>query len=203
MALPAVPLQRKLNAITLTTCGIALLITTLLFLLGELFIARQSNLQQLKILSEAIASNCTAALAFENPDDASSVLAALRSDPHIAAAALYKADGSLFATFPDQASAAVLPITPPTWGFRFERAHLIGSTEVREGGRALGTLVVRADMAAIYERVGMQALLSALVIAFALLAAWAISRRLQRQLSEPILALAAVAEVVSQRQDYS
>jgi signal transduction histidine kinase/ActR/RegA family two-component response regulator len=203
VALPTVPLQRKLNAITLTTCGIALLITMMLFLLGEVLIARQSNLQQLRILSEAIASNSTAALAFENPDDARSVLAALRSDPHIAAAALYKADGSLFVTFPDQASATVLPVVPPPAGFRFERTHLIGSSEVREGGRSLGTLVVRADMVVIYERVGLQAFISTLVIAIALLAAWAISRRLQRQLSEPILALAAVAEVVSQRQDYS
>ena len=54
--------------------AIALLMTTLLFLLGAVVVTRQSNLQQLQILSEAIASNSTAALAFENPDDARSVL---------------------------------------------------------------------------------------------------------------------------------
>jgi signal transduction histidine kinase/ActR/RegA family two-component response regulator len=203
VTLPSVPIQRKLNAITLKTSGFALLITTLLFLLGEVMVARQSNLQQLEILSEAIASNSTAALAFENPDDARGVLSALRSDPNIAAAALYKADGTLFATFPQAAPAGVLPASPPSPGYRFEKAHLIGSSEVREGDRFLGTLVVRADMSAIYERVGMYALISTVVIALALLAAWAISRRLQRQLSEPILALAATAEIVSQRHDYS
>ncbi len=202
MTRPTVPLRRKLSTITLTTCGIALLLTMLLFLLGEALLSRQQNLQQLKILSAAIASNSTAALAFENPDDAATVLSALRSDPHIVSAALYKTDGSLFATYPRLGPDDV-PHAPPAPGYRFEQAHIVAVTDVREGERSLGTLMVRADMFAIYERVGMYAFIATLVIALALLAAWAISRRLQRQLSEPILALAATAEVVSTRHDYS
>ncbi len=203
MTAPPVPIRRKLSAITLTTCGIALLITTLLFLLGEVLVSRQSSLQQLRILSEAIASNSTAALAFENPDDARAVLSALRSDPHIVAAALYKESGALFATYPQQVPAGVLSAKPGAPGHRFEQSHLVVVSAVREGERTLGTLMVRADMIAIYERVGVYALIATFVIALALLAAWAISRRLQRQLSEPILALAATAEVVSTRHDYS
>src|SRR6188768_3413965 len=102
---PAVPIRRKLSRITLITTGAALLVTTVLFLAGEVVAVRQSSLQQLKILNEAIASNSTAALAFDNPDDGHAVLAAFRSDPHIVAAALYKPDGQLFVTYPDDASA--------------------------------------------------------------------------------------------------
>ena len=72
----AVPIRRKLSTITLTTCGIALLITALVFLFGALLMMRQANLQQLQTLSAAIGSNSTAALAFENPEDAGAVLAA-------------------------------------------------------------------------------------------------------------------------------
>ena len=93
-------LRRKLNSIALITTGVALLVTTVLFLAGEVLAVRRSSLQELRILSEAIASNSTAALAFDNPDDARGVLAAFRADPHIVAAALYKTDGQLFVTYP-------------------------------------------------------------------------------------------------------
>jgi signal transduction histidine kinase len=203
MARRALPLRRKLSAITLITTGIALLITSLLFVLGQLYMVRQANLEQLKILNEAIASNSTAALAFENPEDARSVLAAFRSDPHIVAAALYTPSGALFATWPKDPPANSLPDSPGELGYRFEQASLIGVTDVREEDLALGTLFVRSDMKAIYERLGIHALLAALVIVLALLAAWMVSLRLQKQLSKPILALAATAEVVSNRHDYS
>jgi signal transduction histidine kinase/ActR/RegA family two-component response regulator len=197
------PLRRKLSAITLITSGVALLITSLLFLVGQLFVVRQSNLEQLKILNEAIASNSTAALAFENPDDARSVLSAFRSDPHIVAAALYKSDGTLFATWPDHPPSGALPAAPGEPGYRFEQASLIGVSAVREDELALGTLLVRSDMKAIYGRLAWYGLLAALVIALALLVAWVVARRLQKQLSGPILSLAATAEVISYRHDYS
>jgi signal transduction histidine kinase/HAMP domain-containing protein len=195
----AVPIRRKLITITLTTCGIALLITALLFLLVALLMLRQANLQQLQALSAAIGANSTAALAFENPEDAAGVLAAFRSDPHIEVAGLYKADGSLFATYPPGAE---LPESPGAPGYRFVGGDLLGVSVVREDSRALGMLFVRSDMKALYERLGLAALLAAAVIMLALLVAWAISRRLQRQLSESILSLAATAQVVSTRHDY-
>jgi signal transduction histidine kinase/ActR/RegA family two-component response regulator len=203
MLKPSAPLRRKLSILTLVTCGFALLLTTVLFLVGELLVIRQSNLQQLQTLSGAIASNCTAALAFDNPEDAGNVLSAFRSDPHIEVAGLYKADGTLFATYPPSAALDQLPETPGVRGFRFSGGNLIGVSEVREDQRLLGSLFVRSDMEAIYERLAWYAAMAALIIALALFVAWLISRRLQRQLSEPILALAATAEVVSQRHDYS
>src|SRR5688572_16682762 len=58
-------------------------------------------------------------------------------------------------------------------------------------------------MRAIFERLMLYALLAALVTAFAMAAAWIITRRLQRQLSGPILDLAATARLVSDRHDYT
>src|SRR6186997_1494063 len=97
----AVPIRRKLSTISLVSTGAALLLITVVFLAGEILAARTSSLQQLRILSEAIATNSSAALAFDNPDDGRAVLAAFRSDPRIVVAALYKHDGKLFVSFPD------------------------------------------------------------------------------------------------------
>jgi signal transduction histidine kinase/ActR/RegA family two-component response regulator len=198
-----VAIRRKLSTITLVTCGVALLLTTLLFLLGEFLVIRKASLQQLQTLSEAIASNSTAALAFDNPEDAANVLAAFRSDPHIQVAGLYKADGSLFASYPASVALGELPEKAGARGYRFAGGNLIGVAEVREGQQVLGTLFVRSDLKAIYERLGWYAALAGTVIVLALLVAWFISLRLQAQLSEPILALADTADVVSNRRDYS
>jgi signal transduction histidine kinase/ActR/RegA family two-component response regulator len=203
MARAAVPIRRKLSSITLITCGIALLLTVTLFLLGEFWVSRQSSLQQLKSLSEAIGSNSTAALAFDNPEDAANILTAFRSDPHIEVAALFRPDGTLFATYPQSIPADSLPASPGVMGYRFDGGSLIGVSAVREDQNVLGTLFVRSDMKAIYERLGLYALLALTVIAATLLVAWWVSRRLQKQLSDSILSLANTAEMVSTRHDYS
>src|SRR3954470_1996011 len=120
MSTATVPLRRKLNSIALITTGVALLLTTLLFLAGEVIAIRRSSLQELRILSEVVASNSSAALAFDNPDDARAVLAAFRADPHIVAAALFKPDGQLFVSYPGPAAAipreAPAPGHPPHGG---------------------------------------------------------------------------------------
>jgi len=198
----AAPIRRKLSAITLVSTGVALLLTTVLFLVGEIFAARASSLQQLQILSEAIATNSSAALAFDNPDDGRAVLAAFKSDPRIVAAALYKNDGRLFVTYPELAPARALPRSAGPAGYHIAGAALVGVAPVLEGARALGTLYVRSDLSAVYDRLASYALVAAMAIALALFAAWAISRRLQRELSAPILELAATARLVSDRHDY-
>ena len=200
---PPVPIRRKLSSISLITTGVALVLTTVLFLAGQVVAVRSSSLQELQILSEAIASNSTAALAFDNPDDALTVLGAFRADPHIVVAALYKEDGTLFVSFPNAPPADALPASVGAAGYSIRGASLIGVTQVSEGQRPLGTLYVRADMSAINDRLAMYALVALLVIGLALLAAWAITRRLQGQLAAPILELATTARLVSDRHDYS
>jgi signal transduction histidine kinase/CheY-like chemotaxis protein len=99
--------------------------------------------------------------------------------------------------------ADAVPKTPAALGLHFEQGTLVGISTVREGQLTLGTLYVRSDMRTIYGRLGAYALLAATVIVLTLLVAWVISRRLQKQLSDSILSLAATAEVVSSRHDYS
>ena len=118
------------------------------------------------------------------------------------AAALYKPDGQLFVTYPEQPAAGALPPTPTAPGYAFDGAALIGVARVVEGPRMLGTLYVRSDLSAIYDRLATYALVAAAVIGLALLIAWIIARRLQTQLSAPILELAATAKLVSDRHDY-
>jgi hypothetical protein len=70
----AVSLGRTIMRTIFLCCGAVLVITTMAFFAYDLYSFRQQSIQQLRTLGEAIASNSTAALAFENTQDAEIVL---------------------------------------------------------------------------------------------------------------------------------
>lgn len=198
------PIRRKLMRIMLLTSGLVLLLTCAAFLAYDVLTFRQSAVRQLSTLGQIIAANSTAALAFENQDDAREVLAALKAERHIVAATLYDSHGGVFAVYPDHRPSADFPPAPQTDGFRFEQSHLIGFAPVVQGNNErLGTLYLEADLGALYERLRLYATIAALVIAASFLAAYLVARRLQGQISQPILALAETAKAISERQDYA
>jgi signal transduction histidine kinase len=203
MAISSTPIRRTLMRMIFISSGAVLAVTTTAFCAYEFLTFRQSSVQQLEILSRAIASNSTAALAFDNADDAAVVLEAFKADPHIVAAALYDAQGKPFATYPRGLAAQRFPARPGALGYSFGRTELIGFQPVAEGSRPLGTLFVESDLGAMYARVQRYALIVLLVIAVSLPLAYLISRRLQHQLLHPILALAETTRAVSERQDYT
>jgi signal transduction histidine kinase/ActR/RegA family two-component response regulator len=202
MSLRTKPIRRELMQILLLTSGVVLVFTTLSFLGYELLTFRQTTVRQLSTLSRAIADISTAALAFNDADDARSVLAALKAEPHIAAAALYDHNGALFASYPATLLPGTLPAVPGAIGYRYEHGGLIGFTPVMQGHKRQGTLYVRSDLGAISERMALLGFMAALVTTLSGLVAYLVSTRLQRQLSAPILALAAAAQAVTDRKDY-
>jgi len=203
MAASSTPIRRTLMRMIFLSAGAVLAVTTTAFCAYEFLTFRQSSVQQLQTLSQAIASNSTAALAFDNADDAATILGAFKADPHIAAAALYDSQGKVFAIYPRGLPAANFPARPGPPGYSFGRARLIGFQPVEEGSTRLGTLFVESDLGAMYARVKLYGLIVFLVIGISVPLAYLISRRLQRQLLQPILALAETTRAVSERHDYT
>src|SRR4051812_34786079 len=119
MPLRSVPIRRKLTVIILGTSGVVLLLTCATFFVSQALSFRQNMVKQLSVLGEVIGANTTAALAFENRDDAAEMLKALQAERHIVAAALYDKDGKLFSTYPADASSDVFPSIPAKDGFSF------------------------------------------------------------------------------------
>ena len=160
---------------------------------------RTASVRYLSTLGQIIADNSTSSLAFENQDDGTEVLAALKAEPHIVAATLYDRSGKLFAKYPDKLPADAFPAAPEKDGSRFEHSHLVRLQPVVQGGnKRLGTLYLKSDMGAMYERFRLYGTIAALVIAGSFLVAYVLSRRLQQQISQPILALAETARAVSE-----
>jgi signal transduction histidine kinase/uncharacterized membrane protein affecting hemolysin expression len=187
----------------LITSGIVTLFSSALFVAYEVSTYRQGVVQQLEILSSAISRNTTAALAFQNAEDARDVLEAFSADPHIVDAALYDASGALFASYGSESRPRLAPPERGADGYRFEDGFAIGYEPVVLGGERVGTLFVRSDLSALGERMWLYGLITGIVIVLSVLLAWIIANRQQKQISRPILALAETARAVSDRHDYS
>src|ERR1041385_1640556 len=141
-------IQRKLMRVIMLTSGAALLLTCASYFAYEFFTFRQGMIRQLNILGETIATNSTAALAFENSDDADEILTALKADKHIVAACLYNKEGKLFATYPQEIPDSAFPNSPSLESYHFENSHLEGFQPVMQGNKQLGTLYIKSDLGA-------------------------------------------------------
>jgi signal transduction histidine kinase/ActR/RegA family two-component response regulator len=206
MSARARPIRRTLMKVMLLTCAAVMLITSAAFFAYEYVTFRQLTLRNLEILGKAIAANSTAALAFDNPDDAREALSAFKAQPHVLSARLLLNDGRLVASYADGSRGAASPAIPAPQrrdGYRFEGETLIGVQPVVQDGRRLGTLILEADLGEISEHFQLFATLGAVFTALAFLAAYLISQRLQQVISRPILELASTAQRVSEQRDYS
>jgi signal transduction histidine kinase len=205
MTLRDMPIRRKVITIILITSVVVMVLMRGAFFAYEFVTFRQATVRQLSTLGEITAANCTAALAFDNENDANEILSALTAESHVVAACLYDRNGHLFSRYPEGQAADFFPPAPGPQGYKFEHSYLAGFQPVVQGGnRQLGTLYLRFDARAIMSKwlrvsLGIGAVLMALV----LLVAYLLSRALQRQITQPILALADTAKAISEHQDYS
>ncbi|HEX2896961.1 MAG TPA: PAS domain S-box protein [candidate division Zixibacteria bacterium] len=203
MSLKDAPIQKKLMAMLLLTSGAVMLFACAAFFAYEFVTFRTETVQRLSTLGRVIASNSTAALVFKDKDDAREILAALYAEPHIVAAGLYDKDGNLFSTYPANLSDDELPAKPGPSEFNFEDGHLSGFQPVIQNDTEVGTLYLKSDMSAVYESLRVYLLLIFLVMTASFIVAFALSRRLQKQISTPILSLAETATAISKRKDYT
>lgn len=205
MTLSNMPIRRQLTLIILGTSLTAMLLLSATFLVYQYFSFRRTTAHQVATVGRMAASNSTAALAFDNPDDATEILGALKAERNVVAACLYDRTGRIFAKYPKDLPGSELPLAPGTDGYRFEDSSLVGYEPVAQGGNErLGTLFLRFDTGPVTADWLKSSLESgAVVMALVLLVAYLMSRSLQRKVSGPILALAETAGDISSRHDYS
>ena len=168
----------------LTSTTVLVLTGVALFLYdGSSF--RQSLAHALTVRAQMLASNSTAALAFENQEDARQLLAGLKADPSTVMAVLYDKRGQLFARYPGDLPLAQVPGAPTGRGARFEPTAVVVVQPVEEEGRMLGTLYLESDLRAMASRQRVFALVVLLAAAGSIAVAFALSTWLQRGIAAP------------------
>lgn len=198
------PIERKLKLVILMTSGAVIFLTCSAFFVYEFVTFRQTIVQQISTLGKIIATNSTAALAFDSPEDANEILAALKAEKNVVAACLYDKQGKLFSVYPTGADKKLFPQQPDTLEeYEFGRTSLEGFQPVIQGDRQLGTLYLKSDLETMYYRFKLYSIIALLVVALSSLLAYFLSRILQKGISKPILALTETAKAISGHHDYT
>lgn len=202
MMRPSESIRTKLRVVILVTSLTMILVTSISFVAYEYISSRRALLEYINTLAKITAANCTPGLAFQNVADAREVLNALALDRYVVEAALYDANGKIFARFPSEYAPEVFPSRPPLPGTRFEGSGLIGSVRVVQDSRPLGMLYLKSDIEPLRERFRLHTLILACVLVGSGLVAWVLSGWLGRRIASPILDLARTARSVSQGRNY-
>jgi signal transduction histidine kinase len=197
-------IRNKLITIVMLTCLTTLLLVGSAFVYWQWTGLRNNMKEDLLTKAQITADNCKAALTFEDTEDAEKTLKALKADSTILFGCVYKKSGLVFASYARaEADKTRLAIEAKEQGYRFSEGLLTVFQPIVLDNEAIGIVCLRSDLSPMYAALKRNAGNTVAVLLLATLAAYFISSRLQRIISGPILALAQVAQDVSEKRDYS
>jgi signal transduction histidine kinase/ActR/RegA family two-component response regulator len=192
----------RVMRLVMTITLFALLLSGAVHLLYELQTRRSAWLEDLQTQSALMAQSSAPALSFDDPRAARETLALLRLRPQIEAAAIYAADGVLFASYAGPEQAASAPPRRAADGAVFEGQRVVLQQRIESAGETLGSFVLQARDDIVPRLLGYVAMLGVVTLATLGLAAL-VASNLQRAITEPIVALANVARDVEQQRNYA
>jgi signal transduction histidine kinase/CheY-like chemotaxis protein len=198
------PIRQKLRLIIMATVATALILACAAFLVYDQIALRNSLLASTAVTAEMIGSNSTGALSFGDQKAASELLSTLRAQRSMVAAALYSADGQLFAVYLRDGAQQKSPFPRlRTDGGWFENDRLKLFKHVVLAQQTIGAVYLDSDLVEIHERLKTFLGTTAIVLLATSLLAFALSSWLQGLISEPIADLARTAQVVSSEKNYA
>jgi len=188
--------------VVLLTTAIALLVAGTAMLTHDLGVYRQSWASDLATEASILASSTTPALEFDDHDAAERALSALRARPEVQVAALYSANGDLYADY-RRAGSDQVPLRAAS-----KAGSLVSGEKVEVTARLvqnrefLGSLYLRARYD-VMGRVRAYIAIFAIVIALSMSVAIVLSSTLQHIITAPMATMAGVARQIVERRDYS
>jgi signal transduction histidine kinase len=198
------PIRRRLTLIILVTCSLVLMISCAALAIYELVEFRRATVRDTTVLADILGANTQAALTFDDAEAARRILRSLRAERHVTDARVFDRSDRPFADFAIEGEArSALPEHPAADGHRFTAGSLDVFRPIVLDGKRIGTIQLRMDLHGMYERLALFAVMSLVVLLCSLAMAVILSSRLQRPISEPILALARTARAVAEQRDYS
>ncbi|MCW5656470.1 MAG: response regulator [Burkholderiaceae bacterium] len=203
MKLPAFlrrSLRHRVTAFAIATTLVALLVSGAALVYYDASDYRARRLQDLHSNATIISSASVATLLFNDAKEAQAVLDTLKPVPTIGAAAVYRADGTLFAAYRDPGFDVPARAAPA--GHRIERGRIHYFHPIVERGERLGTVFLDAHDGRAERLSDFLGILGAAMVA-ALAAALLLSAWLQRAVTRPILEVADAARSVLQGGDFT
>ena len=201
-------IQRKLVLIIMLTSGVALLLASVAFVVRDVIIYRHSMVSSLSSLTQVIGMNSEGALIFDDHYTAKNNLAALHAMPYVYSACIYDRNGEVFASY---ARADVDKNMPPPdhqeSGHYFDKSghnnYLFLFEPILSENKTIGTVFIQYDLAEMLSKMKEAGFIFVVIMLLTFFAAFMMSNRLQRIISDPILHLAQITKSISEKKDYS
>lgn len=194
-------LRLKLIVVMLATTLVSLLVAMVSMVAYDLRAYHQGWVADMHAQADLLGRTTAPALSFNDARMAEENLHSLRLT-NIRAAAIYNANGTLFATYLAPGQARAFPPLPGNEGVQIDGHRLTVSKRIVDNGEILGTIYLQSNYA-LFDHIANYAGIAALVIAASMLVAFMVSAWLQRIVTRPILAVADVAREVIAQGDYS
>jgi signal transduction histidine kinase/HAMP domain-containing protein len=196
-------LRRKQTLIIMLTSSVVLLLACAAFVTYDVLTFRRELIGRTSVLAEAIGNNCAAAIDFNDPKTAGETLTALHAEDNIVFACVYSRDGQVFAVYQRGGASSFVPPAPRATGQEFTSDQLRLFRPIKQRGVTTGMIFVASDLKELSAGLMHYISIAGVVFLASLLVALALSSRLQRLVSDPILQLARMARSVAQDKDYS
>lgn len=195
------PIYKKLLALIVLSSGVSLLVAAAAIVVYDSITYTQQSKADLKTQAEIIASNSTAALAFNDPKTATEYLLALKAKPSIVQAAIYGSDRRLFARYARGGRVLAFPESIAE-GVSIDGDDVILFHVIRQDGKPIGTVYLRSSLQ-LTTRLYSYGVIVLVVMIAALFIGILASSKLQRFISKPILEIARVAGGMIHTGDYT
>jgi len=194
-------IRSKLVRAVMTTTFVALLVSVAVIIFYDLRSYHRSLLNDLATQAELVGHMTSAALSFDDPRLANENLALLRTRPQVRAAAIYDANGTLFASYQAAGEKRALPraLAAAPAG---NAEDLVVRQAILENGDKVGTVYLRAENRLLartldYLSIALGVTLLAMAVAYLLM------RRMGHVVTAPIVAITEIARDVVATRDYS
>ena len=198
-------LHQKLRRILLVSAGSALFVAWFIFALTSVIKLHQDTNQRVTTLAQATSFNSQAALTFDDAKETSHVLSSLNSDSNVVYACVIRASGGVFAewhkTFNAKSKERCVDQADNRQQWFGKDLHIKEPIYLEQ--ELIGYLHIDVSMTSLWLTLMTYLIGLAVLLILALLVAAFFGLRLGKNLTEPILNLATMAEVVSTQKNYA
>lgn len=198
------PIRWKVTLVSMLASVTVLVVACGAFFQYGIVRARADLGRSLRMRAEILGTVSGAAIVFDDAKTGVEILDALRIDPRITAAALYRADRTLFTSL-QRTDKDVLgeleTLLPKGQSFSGDRLLLANPIDLK--GDRIGYVVLASDLSYLHDAVRQSVAVGGVVLACCLILGGLLSTQLQRVVTQPILTLAEAARTIARSADYS
>ncbi|MEH6578155.1 MAG: EAL domain-containing protein [Amphritea sp.] len=202
----------KLRSMLMLTTGGVLFVAALLFIVLEIVSTRHHFIERVNTLSTFLSINIRTSLQFDDPIAGNEILQALRTEENLAAAYIYRADGSLFARYKaNTETGSTQALAPePSYQLRstlFDNHQFNGrffeyTQPIRVDDKLIGQAYFQYSLASVEKFLMVYLIVVVIIYLLSMLAVYSIAFKLQRRISGPIERILEAMQAITLKQHF-